>query len=353
MPGILFDDIGSFPLPSGVTKEFVSNAAFNRDSDEKLFPLLNQVFEQKINAGVHVPNYAQFRDMTEQFLHPIRDEKCCDGPFNLKEECAGTVEMDVIDAYFKQKKKNGELGKYDETGEKPLVRMCVTGPTELYLKEFGSANYADIYQLFAKNVNFFVRNAMRKAKYFKIQTVSLDEPSIGINPELSLPADEIITAMTNATRAAGKHGADVQIHIHSPLYYDLACATPTINVIGMESAATPSYMDMIDKKVLSDTDTFIRAGISRTDIFNMAGVLNEKYGGNVWNKPDILQKIVTDMETPKTIEKRLNDISKRFGDSIKYAGPDCGLGSWPTQELAAALLKNTGVAIDKFNQKQK
>ncbi|WNY27753.1 methionine synthase [Methanolapillus ohkumae] len=347
MSEILFDDIGSFPLPAGISKDFVSRAAFDRDCDEKLFPLLNQVFEQKINAGVHIPNYSQFRDMTEQFLHPIRDENCCDGPFSLKEEFASTVEIEAMEAYFKAQKKN------TDSFEKPLVRMCVTGPTELYLKEFGSADYVDIYQLFAKDVNLFVRNAMKKAKHFKIQTVSLDEPSIGINPELSLPADEMIRALTNATRAAGKYGADVQIHIHSPLYYDLACATPTINVIGMESAATPSYMDMMDKKVLSDTDTFIRAGISRTDIFNMAGVLNEKYGGNAWNKPEILQKIVTEMETPQVIEKRLSDISKAFGDLVKYAGPDCGLGSWPTQELAAALLKNTGKAMESFSKNKK
>ena len=345
MTDLLFDDIGSFPLPDSVQKNAVSDAAFNRGDDEMLFFVLNQILELKVNAGVHIPTYPQVRDMTEQFLRPIKDDACCSGPFDLKEECAETVEMDAVEVYCKR--------FLEEFGEKPNLRMCVTGPTELFLKEFGGASYPDIYQLFAKNVNLFVQNALKKAKYYNIAVVSVDEPSIGINPELSLPFDEIISALTTAGSAAFKSGADVQIHIHSPLYYELACEAPTINVIGMESAATPSYADMIDRKVLESYDTFVRAGVSRTDIFNLAGTLNEKYGCNVWEKPDILKEITVQMETPAVIEKRLRQLSAVFGDRIKYAGPDCGLGSWPSQELASDLLKNTGTAIRSFNAGKK
>ncbi|MBZ3935700.1 methionine synthase [Methanimicrococcus blatticola] len=345
MTEILFDDIGSFPLPPNASKTELSEAAFNRNNDKLLFPVLDQIFELKMNAGVTIPNYSQVRDMTEQFLRPMRDENCTNGPFSLKEECAEMVEMEALDLYCQKVR--------EQTGEKPLVRMCVTGPTELYLKEFGGASYTDIYQIFAEDVNLFVRNAMNRMKNCKIATVSIDEPSIGINPDLSLPADDIVAALTTAGRDAAKNGADVEIHIHSPLYYELACQAESINVIGMESAATPSYADMIDKTVLSDYDTYVRAGITRTDIFSMVGTLNEKYGGNVWDKPEIMQEIVTVMETPETAEKRLEKLYTVFGDRIKYAGPDCGLGSWPSQELAAALLKNTGIAIAAFNKNHK
>lgn len=345
MTEILFDDIGSFPLPPKTSKTDLSEAAFARNNPELLFPVLDRIFEFKMNAGVQIPNYSQVRDMNEQFLRPMRDENCTDGPFNLREECAGIVEMEALDFYCQRIR--------EKTGEKPAVRMCVTGPTELYLKEFGGAPYVDIYQLFAEDVNLFVKKAIKDMKNCRIATVSIDEPSIGINPELGLPADEIVAALTAAGRDAAKSGADVEIHIHSPLYYELACQAETINVIGMESAATPSYADMIDKKILSDYDTYVRAGITRTDIFSMVGTLNEKYGGNVWEKPEIMQEIVTTIETPETAEKRLEKLFGVFGDRIKYAGPDCGLGSWPSQELAAALLKNTGIAINSFNQKHK
>lgn len=345
MTDILFDDIGSFPLPPNASKDALSEAAFSRKEDAFLFPVLDQIFEFKLNAGVGIPNYSQVRDMTEQFLRPMRDPESTDGPFRLKERCASTVEMEALDLYCAKLK--------DLSGEKPLVRMCVTGPTELYLKEFGGASYIDIYRLFAEDVDLFLQNAFKSMKNCRIATVSLDEPSIGINPDLSLPADEIVAALNTAGKTASKNGADVEIHIHSPLYYDLACRSDAVNVIGMESAATPSYADMIDKNVLSDYDTFVRAGITRTDIFSMVGILNEKYGGNVWDRPDLLSEIVTQMETPELAEKRLERLYAVFGDRIKYAGPDCGLGSWPTQELAAALLKNTGLAVNAFNQKHR
>lgn len=37
-----------------------------------------------------------------------------------------------------------------------------------------------------------------------------------------------------------------------------------------------------------------------------------------------------------------------FGDRIKYVGPDCGLGSFPSQELAYMVLKNTAEGIKDF-----
>ncbi|MCZ7397584.1 MAG: methonine synthase, partial [Candidatus Methanoperedens sp.] len=55
--------------------------------------------------------------------------------------------------------------------------------------------------------------------------------------------------------------------------------------------------------------------------------------------------------TPVIIEKRLEKAFTLFGDRIKYAGPDCGLGSWPSQQMAFSLLKNTGIGIKGFLKK--
>jgi 5-methyltetrahydropteroyltriglutamate--homocysteine methyltransferase len=191
---------------------------------------------------------------------------------------------------------------------------------------------------------------MRSAKNFKIATVSIDEPSIGLNPELGFDENEIISALTDASKAASKWGADVEIHLHSALYYNLACETPTINVIGVESAGTPSYLELIDKRVLEDTDSFLRLGIARTDIFSLAGVLNERYCTNVWKDQQYLPEIVTGLETPAVIEKRLKLFYRRFGNLIKYVGPDCGLGSWPNQRIAFILLSNVAQGIRDFRE---
>lgn len=343
MSEILFDDIGSYPLPENVSKDWVKKAFRDRDEDEKLFTVINDAFQQKIDAGVDIPTYPQYQDMNEQFLRVIRDESCCDGPFDVKLECAGIEELEAIETVAKAYRE-----KYGETLK---TRICVTGPTELYLKEFGGSTYTDIYALFAKSVNKFVRQAMKSAKNFKITTVSLDEPSIGLNPELSFGEEDIILALTEASRAASKWGADVEIHLHSALYFNLACQTPTINVVGVESAGTPSYLDLLDKKVFEDTDTFMRLGIARTDIYGLAGGLNEKYNTNVWKEPQYLHEIVTELETPQVITKRLRLAYRRFGNLIKYAGPDCGLGSWPNQKIAFMLLSNVAQGIKDFEER--
>ncbi|MBN1133424.1 MAG: methionine synthase [Methanosarcinaceae archaeon] len=342
MTGIIFDDIGSYPLPDSVSKEWVNDAFSNRTDDETLFSVINTAFQQKIDAGVHVPTYPQFQDMNQQFLSVINNSECTEEPFEVREDCAQILELQSIEAVASKYRK--------EHGEKLDVRVCVTGPLELYLKEFGGTEYTDILNLLAKSVDRFVKNSIKSAKNFNIKTVSIDEPSIGINPQVMFNDYDLVTALTAASESASKYGADVEIHLHSPLYYQLACDTPTINVIGVESAANPSYIDLIDSKVLEDTDSFMRVGVARTDIFNLTAMLNEKYNTNVWKEPKRLLEIVTEMETAKVVTKRLSKIYPIFGERIKYAGPDCGLGAWPSQEIAAKLLNNVAHGIAEFEK---
>ena len=45
------------------------------------------------------------------------------------------------------------------------------------------------------------------------------------------------------------------------------------------------------------------------------------------------------------IKKRYLSAIEKFGDRMRFSGPDCGLGSWPSQEAAQLLLKRTVRAI--------
>ncbi|MCD4703822.1 MAG: methionine synthase [Methanosarcinaceae archaeon] len=346
MVDLIFDDIGSYPLPEGITREWVestfSNEGSSTESRDELFSIIDSAFQQKLDAGVMVPTYPQFRGMDRQFMSIINDPDCAEEPFKVREDCARIGELEAIEA---------AAARYrEEHGEKPDVRVCVTGPLELYLKDFGGTEYTDILNALAVSVDRFVSNSIRSAKNFNIRTISIDEPSIGINPQIMFEDHELVDALTLCTSTAAKRHTDVEIHLHSPLHYNLACDTPNINVIGVESAASPSYLDLIDKKVLEDSDSFLRVGVARTDIFNLVAVLNEKYNTNVWKEPHVMHEIVTDMETPEIVEKRLDKAYSIFGDLIKYAGPDCGLGSWPTQQMAGQLLSNVAEGIARFRK---
>ncbi len=342
MTEIIFDDIGSFPLPDDVSKDWIMNKFAEGKDDDELSALLKNAFRMKIDAGVQVPTYPQYQDMNEQFLSVIRDPENCDDPFKVKQDAARIMELESIEPVAK--------AYMEETGDKLDIRVCVTGPLELYLKEFGGTEYVDILNIFGESMDNFVKNSLSNAKNFNIRTVSIDEPSIGINPQVMFDDDQLITAMDKACHSAKKNGCDVEIHLHSPLHYTLATQAENISVIGVESAATPSYLELIDRKVLEDSDSFLRVGVARTDIFNLVATLNEKYNTNVWKETQHFPEIINEMETPAVISKRLANAYSMFDERIKYAGPDCGIGSWPSQEIAAQLLRNTAEGIADFKK---
>lgn len=341
MTNVIFDDIGSYPLPEGVTKEWVQKAFSKHSEREKLFQLINAAFQQKIDAGVEAPTYPQYQDMNEQFLSIIRNPECTEEPFKVKEKAARIVELEAVQPAAQM--------YMQSHGEKQNTRVCVTGPLEMYLKEFGGTEYTDILYLLAESVDRFLKNSIENSGYLNVSVVSIDEPSIGINPQIMFSDDELIKALKIATKSAHSKGIDVQIHLHSPLHYKLACATSQINVIGVESAGHPSYLDLIDKRVLEESDSFLRVGIARTDISNLVSVLNDKYGTNVWKDAFLLKEIITELETPQVISKRLEKAYSVFGERIKYVGADCGLGSWPSQEIAFQLLQNVATGIQSSN----
>lgn len=341
-PDIIFDDIGSYPLPAGISRDWIEQAVEAGDEDERLYGIITDAMEQKIEAGVEVPTYPQFRDMNRQYLRIIDDPALTEEPLLVKEHEAKILELEALSSLA--------AGYRTEHGEPLNIRVCVTGPVELYLKEFGGTAYSDVLLTFARSIDRFVKNAVELSGDLKVKTVSIDEPSIGINPQIMLSDEDIISALTTAGESAHQRGIDTEIHLHSPLNYNLICDVPTINVVGVESAASPSYLELIDHADLTASDTFLRVGIARTDIFGLTAVLNEKYNTNVWKEPDKLPEIVTEMETPRVIAARLRHAYGMFGDGIKYAGPDCGLGSWPSQAIAKQLLANTAAGINIFRQ---
>ncbi|RXA21742.1 methionine synthase [Methanosarcina sp. MSH10X1] len=344
MQEIVFIDEGSLPTPEGITREWVKAAAENRNEDEELFSLVREAFRRKIDVGVHVPTYPQFRDMIGQFLDVVKDEKNCYEPYVLKEENAKILELEIIEEVAKQYR--------EETGETLEVRVCIAGPTDMYLQAFGATGFVDAYNILALDIEKFIKQAFETAKNFKIKVIALDEISLGLNDKIQFSDAEIMSALTVASTFARQQGADMEIHLYSPLKYELICETP-INVIGFEYAGTPSYLDLLDRKVLEDSDTYVGVGVSRTDIFSLISLINEKYEVNAWKEKEYLQKIVTELETPEVIKRRLETAYSILGGRIKYANPDCGLAFWPDQELAFKLLENTAKAINEFNAERR
>jgi 5-methyltetrahydropteroyltriglutamate--homocysteine methyltransferase len=143
---------------------------------------------------------------------------------------------------------------------------------------------------------------------------------------------------------------DCEVHLHSPLYAELCARVPGISIVGIESAAHPDYLQLVDKKVLEETDSYLRAGIARTDILALSAALNDQLGVNLWQDMPRLEREILVRESPKVMRRRLDRAYAQFGDRLRATGPDCGLGSWPSQDLASRLLANCAAAVISFRK---
>jgi len=329
----IFDDVGSFPLPEGMSGEAIR--IDDPAGRQHYLDVVEDAMRLKLEAGVDVPTYPQFRDMNRMFLDIIEDPSMCTEPLVVDEHNATIVELEAVERVARTWRK--------EAGKPLKVRVCITGPVELYVSLFSASVYPDVLFQLSKSISAFIRRASTGYS-FEVAAVSLDEPSLGLNPSIMLSEDDITEALN---MAVGGCAADVQIHLHSPLYYELACRSD-IDVVGIECASDPSSLEMVDADVLDETDTHLRVGIARSDIHSLAAQMSEMYGTNVWRHPELLERLVSEVETPEVMAARLEHAFHLFGDRIAYVGPDCGLGSWPSQKIAAGLLSNVRRAIDAW-----
>lgn len=319
---IIFDDVGSYPLPRGVRLDHLSG--------DQYLAVVREALEQKISAGVEVPNYPQFRDMIRMFMDPIEDPQRTESPYLVRRESAEIIELLAAPA------------------EGQRLRVCVTGPVELYLSALGATCYEDILYLLARSVSRYLEKAQESGR---VALASIDEPSLGLSSSILFEEGQILQALEIASEPCKR--IDCEIHLHSPLFAELCCQAPRLSIIGVESAAHPDYLKLIEKGLLEETDTYLRAGIARTDILSLAARRNEQLGVNLWDDPFALEREILSLESPEVMERRLSAAYAIFGDRLRAAGPDCGLGSWPGQAMACRLLNQCALAIRSFRSKAK
>ncbi len=318
-----FDDIGSFPLPHGIDRNWVEGNLTTKEFEE----MCQRAFLMKANAGVEVVNYPQFRDMIRMFLDLMRDEAFQEDAYLIKKEHARIPEFHALESL-------------NFSGD---VRVCITGPFEIYLAEFGTVIYEDILSSISRSLARFAENAIKSR--LNVTCVSLDDPSLGLNPELQPTPEQIEIAYENFD-----FSVDVQIHLHAPLFYPNLLDVNTIDVIGIESAKDEKTLDFIDREELESYEKKLRVGISRSDIDSMIAYFNQKHGVNAWKDEKLVIKAIDELENSTNILQRIKKAYDLFGDLIAYIGPDCGLGGFPTQSSAIKLLENTANAIKSFRE---
>jgi 5-methyltetrahydropteroyltriglutamate--homocysteine methyltransferase len=342
----LYDDVGSFPLPENIDIEWyrkfywVAYKAFvNKNQDDILEhtginnyfinPFLES-FRLKLKAGVEVINYPQHIDMYNQFLKPISDYEI--EPGLISPENTFIPEMFIIENFAKE--------HYEKTGNSFNVKICVTGPIELYIKQQGFTVYLDIALNFAKSVNSFIKSAIINNKYINTSVVALDEPSFGYVDMFNINNDDIINIFDKSLEGIN---ATNQIHLHTLKKATLAMQTKNIDVLTCEYASDPT--NKIPKRELDQYDKFIRVGIART---NIDSIVAEKLDlGMSMDELGTLSGKLSLIDSEDRIRKNLLKAIEMYGDRLKYVGPDCGLGGWPLPQIAFELLNRTNKVIEQ------
>lgn len=334
----LVDDVGSFPLPSSVDRQSFSRAyVLAREAiakgkgirkDEFLLNNFVQViidsFKKKCETGLDVVNYPQHYDMYEQFtdvIHKAMDK----GTYTVDEKEAIIPEVHVINEEAKR--------LHEETGKKVSLRVSITGPMDLYVREIGTKPYVDILLMFAETVKRFTKNSILNSKYVKTEVVSIDEPSFGFH-DITADKNTIVDVMEKTFNFTG---TTKQIHLHSPSRIAELLEVRNLEVLSFEYAASPKNIEGISKRMLEKSDKQLRVGVSRTDINSILAELYEKG----ITKPQAEQLV----ESEETIRKRFVTVKEKYGERMTFTGPDCGLGGWPTQEAVQLLLKRTVNAV--------
>lgn len=334
----LVDDVGSFPLPDNVDRQTFSKArnmagraiidGKSLAEDESVRDGFCQVvagsFRMKCDSGLDVVSYPQHCDMHKQFTDTIH-EAMNGGTYVVDEKLAVIPEVHVVSEEAKR--------LFEEMGRKVRLRVCVTGPMELYLKEVGTTIHEDVLLMFAETVRRFARKATLDSKYIKTEVVSLDEPSFGFQG-ISADRDTILEVLE---KAFDFDCPAKQVHLHSVAKVADLLDVENLDVLTFEFAASPKNIEGVSRKMLERADKQVRVGIARTDVDSMMAELQDR-DLKTWNAKQLVESI-------ETMRRRFEAAREKYGGRLAFSGPDCGLGGWPSQKVAQLLLKRAVRAV--------
>ena len=333
-----FDDVGSFPLPDYIDfdkfsqfywaayKGIVNNADIfeNRGIYNFFIHPFLQSFQLKLNAGVEIINYPQHMDMYTQFLKPIDDYEV--EPSLIDSKKAIIPELIILENFAKD--------YFERTGNALKIKVCITGPIELYIKKKGFTMYRDLVFNYARSLNNFLKNSIRNTKYLQNSIISIDEPSFGYVDMFNIEDDALIKAFDKTVE--GIDGL-IQLHLHTLKKYSIPIQADNIDVLTCEYAS--DHTNIILKTDLEHYDKFIRVGITRT---NINSIMAEKLdAGALLDDFKTFEGTMSLIDTKEFIKKNLNFALKHYGDRVKFVGPDCGLKGWNPPQVAYELLRRT------------
>jgi len=355
-------DAGSLPFVGDFQKFLEGASNYGRvvnDSTEFFEKKIVEGFLDKAETGIDVPNYPQYRDMTQMFFDMIEGVGKVNGGYieiaalTLKEEKGTISEALAI--------KNRSQEIYEQLTEPFRLRVCVTGPytmSSLFAyKDKGT--FTRLGNVLAQ----IVETNIFDPRQGSVRLVSVDEPVFGFvdDPLLdrgSEGRENLLKAWESIMQRIRAKGAQACLHLHSTSD-ELFWEVKSLNVI--ESHFHNSfYQAKRTKEHLESTDKFLKASIAVTDFDqlirnNVIATSKQKLNEiNISEKIAETWKTITKKQIDPTIfvenvelmKERLDKIVEYFGENrVSYAGPECGLRGFPTYESALECLRRVSKTV--------
>jgi len=368
-------DVGSLPLYGDVDiKKFSRLAESYNSLRMNLFPgeyggftdTVLKGFADKLDAGVDIPNYPQFRDMSEMFLRNIEGIEKVNGkyswehPLSITKEKARIAEVSVL--------RDNLRGLAEKAGGKAELKVCLTGPDSLasQLENRTNVIYTELSEVLSK----ITKENVFDEKHGRVALVSIDEPSFGVdNPNLDYGSgrDRLLKAWNDIAYEARQVGAKTILHLHytsNPLFWE-----SDVNVIESH-VGDLIYTTAGTKRLLEKHDKFLKAPIA---VAQFEDLIMQKVRLEDLSKPDDSKKIAVEWERIRTrkadpasyledsgvIKKRLEKIVRFFGEErMPYAGPECGfkgyyVGNYSFYDCAIKYLGRIASVVKDYNASAK
>jgi 5-methyltetrahydropteroyltriglutamate--homocysteine methyltransferase len=289
-------------------------------------------FLVKRKAGIDIPNYPQFRDMSEMFFEVLTGISKTAKGYSQTDSIGVQVGLSEIPEVATLRINAKRIA--DISGSLVRLKVSVTGPYTL--ASMLSEKYSETFTSLAGALSTIVDANIFKGKYGEVELLFIEEPLFGLvdDPLLDFGQkgrESLLHAWEQILSAAKSKGVQTGIHLHSTndgLFWD----AKALDIVESH-VVDPFYESIETKKNLQRTDKFAKASIAVTDFDHLIrnriveegkntreSSLNERTG-DVWNR--ILKNSVDPLqflEDTDLMKKRLRTITRILGsERVPYA----------------------------------
>jgi len=361
-------DSGSFPFVGDSAKFLDGAKRFSlHQTDESAEYFGKRVVENfldKIQVGIDVPNYPQFRDMNTMFLSMMDGLEKLDAGYletaipSLKTDRNRIPEVLAIE-------RNSQIIQ-EKTGQTFEVRVCVTGPYTL--ASFFPYRDEGAFSRLGNVISQILEHTLFSNKHGKTSLVSVDEPLFGLLDDPSIDfgskgRENLLSAWETIFRKIKSKNAQTMIHLHStanPLFWE----TPSLDVIDSH-VDDPLIQMKKTGELLESRDKFLKASLAVNDFDTLIKKRIVADSREKLTESDVNERIAdawtgikhgtvdseSFLESVDTMRSRLVKVVELFGaERVLYAGPECGLKGYPTYETALECLRRASSAIESFEK---